>query len=184
MRCLPLLPPRAAAIGCAGRPQHAKGRQAYGQAGRRTLPKTYMGELAREFARGATLACRRAAGEVLCWARPRPACVFVPRRAAISKTVPAKAQARGRSDEAGELSETQSPGENARWAREPHTSPRVARTPPVQRRPLGFRVEHFCTLGCSFALPARFCGPGRKRHALAMIRQDGCSNSVVLWCNG
>jgi hypothetical protein len=60
----------------------------------KAIPETYRGELAHEFARGGTLACGRAAGEVWRWARPRPTCVIVLRHAAVSKTArpPAKAQ--------------------------------------------------------------------------------------------
>jgi hypothetical protein len=140
--------------------------------------------------RGAALACGRAAGEVLRWARPRPKCVFVLRHAAVSKTArpPAKAQSETLVMRPASEAGGRALGKNARRARGPHPSPRKGRALPVRNASRSASVrappyEHFCTLGRSFALPARLCAPGRKRHASTIYRQGG-SESVVLWCNG
>jgi hypothetical protein len=75
---------------------------------------------------------------------------------------------------AGRESHTPCFGRGARFLRNASRSASVRASP----------YEHLCTLGRSFALPARLCAPRRKRDAPAIDRQDGFSKTAVVWCNG
>jgi hypothetical protein len=136
----------------------------------------------------------RSATTVFCWLRAYAgpfsnARCFACLGALAASLLPSRFQRCWATSTGGRAKRVAEPREKTRAGRESHTPcfGRGARFLRNASRSASVRAspyEHLCTLGRSFALPARLCAPRRKRDAPAIDRQDGFSKTAVVWCNG